>query len=110
RFFCFSADRSNKHEHRSDGLLYLTFASINKLPRKTVFIFYPAVSFAERIGIKRHQDFSTGREFLPYLIDLFFRLTLNVERNRWIEFEQRPGTNRLERLSSKLKRDHITIT
>ena len=110
RFFCFSADRSNKHEHRRYFLLYVSVACVNNLPRKAILIFYPAIALAEGIGSKWHQDFPAGREFLPYRIDLFFRLTLNVERNRWIEFEKRPGTNRHEGLSSKLKRDNITIT
>src|SRR5437667_2796097 len=110
RFFCFSADSANKHEHRRYFLLYFIYACVNNLPRQAIFIFYPAISFAEWIGIKWHQDFPAGREFFPYRIDLFFRLRLNVERNRRIEFEKRPGTNRHEGLSSKLKRDNITIT
>src|SRR5216684_558168 len=79
RFFCFSADRSNKHEHRRYCLLYVIGACVNNLPRQAVFIFYPAISFAEGIGIKWHQNVPAERELFPYRIDLLFCLQLDMK-------------------------------
>jgi hypothetical protein len=85
--FCFSADRSHKHEHRRYCLLYITGARVNNLPRQAIFIIYPAISFAKWIGVKRHQNVPACRKLFPDRIDLLFCLQLHMEGDGGIECE-----------------------
>src|SRR5205085_1514101 len=110
RFFSPSAHAVYKREDWSKLLTNRVSADMNHLPRQPVPVLEPPVSLAERVRVERHQDLPARQQLFPDRIDFFVCAAPDMERHRWIEFDERTCTDRHKRLPGKLEGNDVAVT
>ncbi len=112
-----AAGFAGKHQRRHDRRTgFAGGIGQHQLPGQAIAVLHPAESFAERIGVERHQRLAAVGQLVPHGVEALAglrvaaRIEVDKEGNRRIEAEHRPRGDRHEWLAAQREPHDIAVS